>query len=181
MYFAISLQLSSLISRKNTNDDYLCGAMINFKKNKKLFIYIGFFGVLLILFFLSIKNEPHFSDAKLAVINPAIPEFSFIDQNGNAVSSKKTEGKIYVADFFFTTCKGICPKMNLNMRRIYDQFKDEPDFLILSHTCMPETDSVNVLKHYESRMLSGEMFQINDGTYKLRNNSDSAVITNNNK
>jgi di/tricarboxylate transporter len=103
MYFAISLQLSYSFSRKNNNDDYLCSAMINFTKNKKLFIYLGFFGVLLLLFFLAIKNEHQFSDAKLAVINPAIPEFSFTDQNGKTMSTQKTEGKVYVADFFFTT------------------------------------------------------------------------------
>ena len=181
MAFAISLQLSSFLKEKNSNDDYLCTAMINFTKNKKLFIYLGFFGVLLLLFFLAIKNEHQFSDAKLAVINPAIPEFSFTDQNGKIMNSQKTEGKVYVADFFFTSCKGICPKMNVNMRRIYEKFKDESDFLVLSHTCMPETDSVNVLKHYESRMLSGELYQINDGTYKLRNNNDSALITDNKK
>jgi len=181
MAFAISLQLSCFLKEKNSNDDYLCTAMINFTKNKKLLIYLGFFGVLLILFYLSIKNEHQFSDAKLAVINPAIPEFSFTDQNGKIMNSQKTEGKVYVADFFFTSCKGICPKMNVNMRRIYEKFKDESDFLVLSHTCMPETDSVNVLKHYESRMLSGELYQINDGTYKLRNNNDSALISDNKK
>jgi protein SCO1/2 len=53
-----------------------------------------------------------------------------------------------VAEYFFTTCKGICPKMNTNMKELYAAFKDEPDFLILSHTVDPETDSVARMKHY---------------------------------
>ncbi|MEY3560064.1 MAG: hypothetical protein RIS12_497, partial [Bacteroidota bacterium] len=46
------------------------------------------------------------------------------------------------------TCKGICPRMNYNLKSVYDQLKDEPDFLLLSHTCDPETDSVQQLKKY---------------------------------
>jgi protein SCO1 len=57
-----------------------------------------------------------------------------------------------VAEYFFTTCKGICPKMNNNMRLVYDRFKNENNFLILSHTCDPETDSAAQLKHYSDSM-----------------------------
>ncbi|HET9430699.1 MAG TPA: SCO family protein, partial [Chitinophagaceae bacterium] len=68
------------------------------------------------------------------------------------VTEKDVAGKVYVAEYFFTTCKGICPKMNNNLRKVYDEFKEEDDFLILSHTCQPEVDSVPVLKRYADSM-----------------------------
>jgi protein SCO1/2 len=77
------------------------------------------------------------------------------------------DGKVYVAEYFFTTCKGICPKMNANMRRVFEAFKDEPDFMILSHTCMPEVDSVPLLKDYEARMINGKLGKNADGSYKI--------------
>ena len=90
------------------------------------------------------------------------------------ISKKNTEGKIYVAEYFFTTCRGICPKMNTNMRRVFDQFKNESDFLIVSHTCMPEVDSIPLLKKYEQKMLTGQLIKNNDGSFKLKNHpSDS--------
>ncbi len=58
------------------------------------------------------------------------------------------EGKVYVVGYFFTTCPGICPEMNTNMKKVYEKFKDQKDFLILSHTSDPERDSVPVLKRY---------------------------------
>lgn len=140
-------------------------------KRKKLLIYTIFFGILLIVFYIALKDEKPFSDSKLAVINPNIPEFKFINQDGKEITQKNTEGKIYVAEYFFTTCKGICPKMNVNMRRIYDKFKDNPDFLILSHTCMPETDSVNLLKAYEAKMMKGKLIENTDGSYKMTNDT----------
>jgi protein SCO1/2 len=63
------------------------------------------------------------------------------------------QGKITAVEYFFTTCKGICPRMNNNLRKIiYEPYKDEPDFQILSHTCDPETDSVATLKRYADSM-----------------------------
>jgi protein SCO1/2 len=136
-------------------------------KKYKWWIYAGFFILLLTFFYLAIINEHPFSDAKLAVINNSIPEFSFVDQDGKKFSQKNTEGKVYVAEYFFTTCKGICPKMNTNMKRVHEKFKDEPDFLIASHTCMPETDSVNLLKKYENKMFNGTLIKNEDNSYKL--------------
>lgn len=77
-----------------------------------------------------------------------IPPFEFTSQNNEKVNQRTTDGKIYVTDYFFTTCKSICPIMNQNMERVYKQFKHKSDFLILSHTVDPETDSVPVLKDY---------------------------------
>ena len=69
------------------------------------------------------------------------------------IDTKSVYGKVYVAEYFFTTCKGICPIMNENMKKVYAKFKDNKDFVILSHTCMPETDSVPLLKAYQKKML----------------------------
>jgi protein SCO1 len=78
----------------------------------------------------------------------SIGDFEFTDHNNNKVSQQTLNGKIYVTEYFFTTCKSICPVMNNNLIGIYKQFKDKKDFLILSHTVDPGTDSVPVLKRY---------------------------------
>ncbi len=141
-------------------------------KNKWV-LYLGFFVVLLAAYFLVVFAQGDISQSGLPVINNNMQAFSFTDQNGKAVTQKTVEGKVYVAEYFFTTCRGICPKMNSNMRRVYDAFKDEKDFLIISHTCMPETDSVPVLKHYEQKMLTGVLKESSDGSYQL----DTTVAT----
>jgi protein SCO1/2 len=77
-----------------------------------------------------------------------IPDFEFTDQNGKKVNKQRLKNKIYVTEFFFTTCKSICPVMNDHLVSVYKEFKAVPDFMILSHTVDPETDSVPVLKDY---------------------------------
>jgi len=77
-----------------------------------------------------------------------IRPFQFTTQDGQAYTEENVKGKVFIAAYFFTTCKGICPRMNYNLKSVYDQLKDEPDFLLLSHTCDPETDSVQQLKKY---------------------------------
>ena len=119
--------------------------------------YLGFFIVLFAGYYLFVFSQTDINQSSLPVINNHIDTFTFTDQNGKPFTEKSVEGKIYVADFFFTTCRGICPKMNANMRRVFDAFKNEPEFRIVSHTCMPETDSVPLLKQYESRMLLGNL------------------------
>ena len=133
----------------------------------KLWIYLGFFAVLLSVFYFFIFRDYDFSASKLAVINPLVPEFRFIDQDGKTISQRDTDDKVYVAEYFFTTCKGICPKMNANMRRIFDQYKDVPNFMIVSHTCMPEVDSMPLLKAYEQKMINGILIRNEDGSYKI--------------
>jgi protein SCO1/2 len=61
-------------------------------------------------------------------------------------------GKVSVVEYFFTTCKGICPKMNANMKTVYEAYKDQPDFMIVAHTCDPERDSAARLKVYADSM-----------------------------
>ncbi len=77
-----------------------------------------------------------------------IPPFFFINQYGNKVTENEVKGKIYVTDFFFTTCKSICPIMSNELERVYKKFNSRNDFLILSHTVDPETDSIRQLLEY---------------------------------
>jgi protein SCO1/2 len=77
-----------------------------------------------------------------------VQPFSFTNQDGELVTQQDVLGKVYVAEYFFTTCPSICPKMNTNMKKIYEKYKDEPDFLILSHTSDPDTDDPLRLKQY---------------------------------
>lgn len=137
------------------------------KRNKRILIYVGFFVVLLGAFYLLLFRDYDFSKSHLMVRNDNVQDFSFINQDGKKITQREVEGKVYVVEYFFTTCKGICPKMNANMRRVFDAFKDEPDFMILSHTCMPETDSIPLLKAYEARMLYGTLERNKDGSYKI--------------
>ena len=69
-----------------------------------------------------------------------ISDFAFINQNGKTVTAKTFDNKIYVADFFFTTCKGICPKMTKNLGVVQDAFRNDDDVMLLSHTVTPEVD-----------------------------------------
>ena len=77
-----------------------------------------------------------------------IDDFSLINQNNEVVSNETYDGKIYVADFFFTTCPGICPIMKENMITLQNEFINDDNILLLSHTVTPEIDSVSVLKKY---------------------------------
>jgi len=77
-----------------------------------------------------------------------IPAFSFLDQDGNIISEKTVTGKIYVTNFFFTTCRGICPKMTNNMFLLQNAFEADTNVILLSHSVTPETDNVDVLKKY---------------------------------
>lgn len=99
-------------------------------------------------------NKPDFtpewikkSDPKYDSIH-TIPVFSFTDQNGETITEKSVDGKIYVADFIFTRCAGICPKMTSNMHILQEKFKDDGDILLLSHSVTPDIDLVPVLKKY---------------------------------
>ena len=77
-----------------------------------------------------------------------IPTFNFIDQDGEIVTEKTFDDKIYVTDFFFTSCPGICPAMTKNMNAVQDAFENDSEVLLLSHSVTPERDSVSVLKNY---------------------------------
>ena len=82
----------------------------------------------------------------------AIPDFAFVSQYGDTVTAKTLDNKIYVADFFFTTCPTICPKMKVQLKRVYERFKGNPDVMMLSHTIDPAHDSVPVLKEFSENL-----------------------------
>lgn len=116
--------------------------------SKKTIFYIGFFVVLITGFYVAMtKLIPDFAKSRFEPIGRVLP-FSFTNQDGKTITEKNVEGKVFVAAYFFTTCKSICPRMNGNMKKVYEKFKNEKDFLILSHTCDPETDSASRLKSY---------------------------------
>ena len=77
-----------------------------------------------------------------------VPDFKLVNQNGDTITQKNYEDKIYITDFFFTTCQGICPIMTDHMVKIQAEFKDDPEVLLLSHSVTPEIDSVAQLKKY---------------------------------
>ena len=126
--------------------------------------------ILVILFFcfMSCKNQtkeiasreeitelPYFNSADFTpewnTPKHKIPEFSFINQNGKEVNNKTFKGKIYIADFFFTSCPGICPKLTKNMRAIQEAYKNQDNIMLLSHTVMPWRDSIPLLKKYAEK------------------------------
>jgi len=77
-----------------------------------------------------------------------ISNFKLINQNGEEITQEFYKNKIYVADFFFTTCQDICPIMTKNMYRLQEELKEDNDILFLSHTVIPDIDTVQQLKKY---------------------------------
>ncbi len=138
--------------------------MRNFIKKYKIFIgfFLIFSTITLTAFYYVLKPKKTLPVYNPADVNPelvdttvqhisidhSIDNFSFTNQNGKIVTQKDYEGKIYVADFFFTTCKTICPKMTNNMAWLQEQIKNNPKVMLLSHSVTPEIDSVAVLKEY---------------------------------
>lgn len=114
---------------------------------KKKIFYISFFAVLVVVFYL-IVSKWITRDDTIAVVQP----FSFTNQDGKQVTRDDVAGKVYVAEYFFTHCDGICPTMNNNMRLVYEEFMKDTNFLILSHTCDPDRDSVAQMKYYADSM-----------------------------
>jgi protein SCO1/2 len=119
--------------------------------SKKTIFYLLFFTVLLLGFYYFLFKGTDNWKVKMPILSYVQP-FSFTNQDGAAVTDKNLLNKITVVEYFFTTCKGICPKLNTNMKQVYEIYKNEPDFQILSHTCNPDTDSVSVLKHYSDSL-----------------------------
>jgi len=103
----------------------------------------------------SVLSLPYFNSAHFTpeweIPKHKIPEFSFIDQNGESITNKTYKDKIYIADFFFTSCPGICPKLTKNMAAIQEAYKMDKGIMLLSHTVMPWRDSVPLLKDYAKK------------------------------
>lgn len=137
--------------------------MNNINRYRGLILFLVVFAIV----FLTISYKLLTPKRILPVINPAdvnpelvdstmqhiskyhtIGDFSFVNQNGKTITQKDYEDKIYVADFFFTTCKTICPKMTDNMEMVQKAFVNNPKVMLLSHSVLPDQDSVPVLKNY---------------------------------
>ena len=116
---------------------------------RKKLIWFGVFFILLFLGFYFVMKAvvPGFGQTGLPVLSTVHP-FIFTDQEGRPVSERSMEGKVFIAEYFFTTCKGMCPIMNANIKKVYLDLAGEPDFRILSHTVDPATDSVPRMKRY---------------------------------
>ena len=123
--------------------------------SKKITIFLVSFFILLSAVFMTYyygisREQPK----KLPVLGEGdhkVRQFSFINQDGKTVTNKDVEGKTYVVEYFFTTCKGICPKMNENMSKVYQAFRGDKRVMILSHTVDPKKDTVAAMKEYSLR------------------------------
>lgn len=118
---------------------------------KRTWLYLGVFALILAGFYGGLMLTTDFMGEKLPVLSSVRP-FKFERHDGKWVTEREVLGKVVVVEYFFTTCKGICPKMNRNMQDVYRTFKDHPDFLIMSHTVDPDTDSVARLRQYADSM-----------------------------
>jgi protein SCO1/2 len=138
--------------------------MLDFIKKYRIFIgtFVIFSIITVSLFYNVLKPSKTLPIFNPADVNPElvdstvqyvekyhkIGDFSFTNQNGKTITQKDYEGKIYVADFFFTTCGSICPVMSRNMIEVQKAFLNNPKVMLLSHSVTPDIDSVPVLKKY---------------------------------
>ena len=117
----------------------------------KNYSYIGISLVVLVFGIWAVpKIIDKLSSPDMAEIG-TVPSFSFTNQDGKTITNQDYEGKVYVAEFFFTTCPTICPKMNENMIKIQDEFYGNPNFGIASFSINPEYDTPEVLKAYAEK------------------------------
>lgn len=138
------------------------GMLHFFSRFKKLFITLLFLSAVILWAIYSLmkpeKRLPVYqpADVNLSLVDTAvqyvkryhkIADFALINQNGDTITQDFYKGKTYIADFFFTTCPSICPKMTANMKVLQGRIQDD-DIFLLSHTVTPEIDSVPVLKAY---------------------------------
>ena len=133
-----------------------------YKYRKFFIVLIVFSAITITLFYFALKPQKVLPIYNPSDVNPelvdstiqykskyhTIADFSFVNQNGDTITQKNYEGKIYVADFFFTTCGSICPKMTTNLEEVQKAILNNPKVMLLSHTVFPETDSIPVLKAY---------------------------------
>jgi len=100
---------------------------------------------------LPILGERHVDENRDTVYHQ-IADFAFVNQVGDTITNADVAGKIYVADFFFTSCPTICPIMKKEMLRVYEKYQDNPNFKILSHSIDPTYDTQPVLKDYAEKL-----------------------------
>ena len=128
--------------------------------------------------------NPELVDSTLVYVKKyhTIADFELVNQNGDTITQETYAGKIYIADFFFTTCPTICPVMTANMADIQESIRDDDEVMLLSHSVTPEIDSVPQLKKYalekgvidsKWNLVTGSKKQI----YELARKSYLAVLT----
>jgi protein SCO1/2 len=118
--------------------------------NKK-YSYIGIAFIILLFGVYTVpKVVDRFKETDLHTFNK-VPNFEFIDQEGQTITNNTYEGKVYVVEFFFSTCPSICPLMNQKMLTIQDSFFGNPDFGIASISITPEIDTPDILKEYAKK------------------------------
>ena len=136
-----------------------------YKYRKFIAGFLVFSAIVLSLFYSALKPSKSLPIYNPADVNPElvdstvqyiankhhIADFSFTNQNGETITQKDYEGKIYVADFFFTTCGSICPKMTTNLVEIQKAFLQNPKVMLLSHSVLPDIDDVPILKAYAEK------------------------------
>jgi protein SCO1 len=137
---------------------------MNFIKQYKyiLSFFVVFSVITITLFYNALKPKKELPIYNPSDVNPElvdstmqyvskyhkIADFLFTNQNGKTITQKDYEGKIYVADFFFTTCGSICPKMTTNLVDVQKEFINNPKVMLLSHSVLPDIDDVAKLKEY---------------------------------
>lgn len=120
-------------------------------KRTTTIILVSFFIVFAAVFMTYYYSQTRDLPKKLPILgNPGhrVSDFSFTNQDGKTVTLANVDGKIRVVNYFFTTCKGICPRMNENMTKVYQAYRGNNDILILSHTVDPKKDTVGAMKAY---------------------------------
>lgn len=124
-------------------------------KPNKITIFLIVFFIALATAFITYSFRFMKKTDKLPVISSNtghhVQPFKFINQLGDTITNEDVKGKIYVVEYFFTTCKGICPKMNENMSEVYKAFRGNESVKILSHTVDPKKDTVNAMYSYSLR------------------------------
>lgn len=161
------------------------------KKNRTAIILISFFIALGIGFIWYAKVVTADMKTPLPVLgNPGhhVGHFSFTNQDGKTITEQDVKGKIYVVEYFFATCRGICPKMNEHMVSVFQAFKGNKHVMILSHTVDPKKDTVSALKTYSLKydadpkqwmFLTGdkkELYDMARYSYLVTAADDTAVV-----
>ena len=124
----------------------------------KNYSYVGITFIILIFGIWAVpKIVNHFSEPEMATIGE-VPSFNFTNQDGKTISNKDYEGKVYVAEFFFTTCPSICPIMNRNMVRIQNEFYGNPNVGIASFSIDPEYDTPKIFFYNHSLTLTSHHY-----------------------
>lgn len=128
------------------------------KKSILLFFLIGIYACN------SNRTLPYIGEKEVSgsgdTIYHSISEFKFTNQDGELITEEFVKDKVYIADFFFTSCPTICPVMKTQMLRIHEKYKDNENLKILSHTIDPRHDSLSVLKNYRSKLgITGSQWQ----------------------